>query len=407
MLFTNFDLHPGLQKALLEGGFKEATPIQLQAMPKIAEGLDILASAQTGTGKTAAFLIPLLERLTRPSPLPGKGPRVLILVPTRELAMQVANEAVKLSRFLSKVKVVTIYGGAPYPIQIRELSRHHEILVATPGRLIDHLERGRLDFSRIETLILDEADRMLDMGFIGPVEQIAKATPEHRQTLLFSATLKKSVMNLAKNLLKNPVEIAVAAEKEKHECIEERLHMVDGVKHKNRLLDHILLDPEINQAIIFTSTKRHADQLAQELSERGHLTAALHGDMNQRERTRTLAQLKNGAVKFLVATDVAARGIDVKTITHVINFDMPTQAEDYVHRIGRTGRAGKTGIALSFAAPGDRGLVRAIESFTGQRITPHTIPGFEPLYVSAPKEAPSHPKKRRPFPPKRKGPRAS
>lgn len=385
MLFKDCDLAPGILKALIEEGFTDATPIQEQAMHKIAEGCDILASAQTGTGKTAAYLIPLLQRLGSPSPISSRGPRLLILVPTRELAIQVAEEATKLGRFLSKVKTVCVYGGAPYPVQIRELSRPHEILVATPGRLIDHLERGRIDFSRLETLILDEADRMLDMGFIQPVESIAKATPSNRQTLLFSATLKGSVLKLAKNLLTNPIEISVSHEKAKHECIEQRLHMVDGIKHKHRILDHILHDPKINQAIIFTSTKRHADQLSDELSQMGHETAPLHGDMNQRERTRTISRLKEGSIKFLVATDVAARGLDVQTITHVINFDMPNNVEDYVHRIGRTGRAGRLGVALSLAAPGDRGRVREIEKFTGQKIEMHTIPGMEPIYTSSAK----------------------
>lgn len=368
MLFQDCDLAPGLLKALQEKGFSEATPIQQKAMPKIAAGSDILASAQTGTGKTGAFLIPLIQRLTSPSPINSKGPRVLILVPTRELASQVAAEAEALIRYLPRMKVVTIYGGTPYPLQIRQLCRPHEILVATPGRLIDHLERGRVELSRLETLILDEADRMLDMGFIKPVETIASMTPANRQTLLFSATLKKSVMNLAKNLLTKPLEIRAAAEKATHDLIEQRLQKASGFKHKNQLLELALQDSSITQAIIFTSTKRHADQLSEELMLKGHDTAPLHGDMNQRERNRTISKMKNGTLKFLVATDVAARGIDIDTITHVINFDLPTNAEDYVHRIGRTGRAGRQGVALSFATPADKGKLRAIEEFTGQKI---------------------------------------
>ncbi|MCB1114527.1 MAG: DEAD/DEAH box helicase [Chlamydiia bacterium] len=370
MIFKDCDLSPGLLKALEEKGFKDATPIQQKAMPKIASGVDLLASAQTGTGKTGAFLIPLLERISRPSPINSRGPRVLILVPTRELAVQVAKEAVELSKYLKKVSVVTIYGGAPYPIQIRQLSRPHEILVATPGRLIDHLERGRLDFSRLETLILDEADRMLDMGFIKPVEQIAAATPKERQTLLFSATLKKSVLALAKDLLNKPQEIHVSAPQAKHDLIDQRLHETQGLRQKNELLDKVLKDESINQAIIFTSTKRHADQLSKELCQKGHLSASLHGDMNQRERNRTIRNLKSGEVKLVVATDVAARGIDIDTITHVINFDLPMNAEDYVHRIGRTGRAGRKGVALSFASPADRSKLKAIEKYTGLSLSP-------------------------------------
>lgn len=398
MTFQDLNLQPSILKAIQEEGFQEPTPIQLKAIPKIMGGFDLLASAQTGTGKTAAYILPILERLLSPSPYPNKkGPRVLILVPTRELAMQVAQEATKFARYLPRVKTICIYGGAPYPVQIRELSRPYEILVATPGRLIDHL-RARIDLGRCEVLVLDEADRMLDMGFIHPVEKIAAATPEVRQTLLFSATLKGSVLKLAKNLLHNPLEIRVDAVQAKHEHIEQRLHLVDNTKHKLRLLDHFLSDPEMVQAIVFTSTKRHADQLTDTLEESGHQAAALHGDMNQRERTRTLSKLRDGAIKILVATDVASRGIDVQTISHVINFTLPQSAEDYVHRIGRTGRAGKAGIALSFAAPSDIQIVREIEKFTGQKFTPHTIPGLEPLFKPGAvplKKEPPHRQRRR------------
>lgn len=378
MKFEDLDLHPGILKALEEAGYTAPTPIQSEAIPMILSGCDLRASAQTGTGKTAAFLIPALNRLSTPSASKGRGARVLILVPTRELAMQVAEEAVKYSKYLPRVKVVCIYGGAPYPVQNRELARPYEILVATPGRLIDHLERGRIDFSRVEMLILDEADRMLDMGFIDPVEQIAAATPKGRQTLMFSATLKGTVMNLSKRLLKEPKEISVSAVHEKHENIEQRLHAVDDMHHKQRILGHLLSDPTINQAIIFTSTKRYADQLVDTLFEQGHRAAALHGDMNQRQRTRTIMQLRQGQIRILVATDVAARGIDVQTISHVINFDLPQSPEDYVHRIGRTGRAGAKGVALSFASPKDMRLVKEIEQFTGQKIAQHVIPGMEP-----------------------------
>lgn len=377
MTFKDLNLHPGILKALEEAGFSTPTPIQEKAIPKILKGLDLQASAQTGTGKTAAFLLPLLNRLTIPSPIRAHGPRALILVPTRELAMQVATEAIKYSKHLPRMKTVCIYGGAPYPIQNRDLSRPYEILVATPGRLIDHIERGRINFSRLEMLILDEADRMLDMGFIEPVEHIAAVTPKARQTLLFSATLKRSVLDLSQRLLNNPIEIKVSCEKEKHENIEQLLHYVDNIDHKRRLLDHLLADLSLTQAIIFTSTKFHADQLKDQLLENGHHAAALHGDMNQRQRTRTIMQLRKGEVRVLVATDVAARGIDIQSISHVINFDLPMSVEDYVHRIGRTGRAGAKGIALSFVAAKDRQLVNRIEQYTGQKITPHAIPGLE------------------------------
>lgn len=376
--FKDLDLHPGIQKAIDDEGFETPTPIQIEAIPKVRQGFDLRCSAQTGSGKTAAFLIPAIERLIVPSTAPGIGPRVLILAPTRELAMQIANEAAKYSKHLPRMKTVCIYGGAPFPPQNKALSRHYEILVATPGRLIDHMERGRIKLDRVEILILDEADRMLDMGFIEPVEQIAAATPKTRQTLMFSATLKGSVMKLSDRLLRKPQEISVIAEFDKHENIDQRLHYVDNIQHKNRLLEHLLNDTTIKQAIVFTATKRHADQLVENLYEVGHRAAALHGDMNQRQRTRTILKMREGEIKILVATDVAARGIDVQTITHVINFDLPNNAEDYVHRIGRTGRAGQSGIALSFVAASDLAVLKDIEKITGQKTIFSTVPGMEP-----------------------------
>ena len=342
------------------------------------KGFDIRASAQTGTGKTAAFLLPALNRLTVPSTGKGKGPRVLILVPTRELAMQISVQAEKYSKYLSRTKTVCVVGGVPYPTQTRKLARPYDILIATPGRLIDFIERGKINFSRLEVLILDEADRMLDMGFVEPVEQIVAATPENRQTLLFSATLQGSVLALSERLMDKPQEIIVHAEREKHDNIEQKLHYVDDLKHKNRILDHILGEDGVNSTIVFTSTKRHADQLVEELHEKGHRVAALHGDMTQRKRIQTIAQLRNGKIRIVVATDVAARGIDVQSITHVVNFDLPRNIEDYVHRIGRTGRAGAKGTALSFAAGRDGFLVKKIEEFTGQTIDVVEIPGLEP-----------------------------
>lgn len=390
MAFKKLISHPKILQAIEESGYTAPTPIQEQAIPKILEGRDVQGSAQTGTGKTAAFILPALERLAT-TPSQGKktqGPRVLILVPTRELAMQVAKEAAKYSKHLPQMKTVCIYGGAPYPIQNRDLSRPYEILVATPGRLMDHMERGRISFSRLELLILDEADRMLDMGFIDPVKEIAAKTPEGRQTLMFSATFNRNVLNLAKDLLRNPVEIAIAAEQVKQENIEQRIYPVDDLSHKYQMLDHFLEDKAIVQAIIFTATKRQADTLVEVLLEKGHSADALHGDMNQRQRSRTIEKLRRNQVRILIATDVAARGIDVQTISHVINFDLPNSAEDYVHRIGRTGRAGRTGIALSMASPKDRHLVREIEKFTGHELPPAIIPGMEPKArtSSAPKK---------------------
>ncbi len=384
--FATLGLNPAILKAVEESGYTIPTPIQAEAIPTVMAGHDLMASAQTGTGKTAAFILPALHRIAEPSAVRSKGPRVLVLTPTRELAQQVSDAATKYGKNM-RVKVVSILGGMPYPLQNKLLSSPVDILVATPGRLIDHIERGRIDFSRLEILIMDEADRMLDMGFIDDVERIAAATPATRQTLLFSATLDGVIGNLAQRLLKSPKRISVAAAKARHENIEQKLMYVDDMAHKNRLLDHILRDTELNQAIVFTATKRDADTLADSLSAQGHSAAALHGDMNQRERNRTLVNLRRGQIRVLVATDVAARGIDVAGISHVINFDLPKFAEDYVHRIGRTGRGGATGISVSFASNRDALHLKKIEQYTGQRIEAHTIAGLEPKFK--PRPAPS------------------
>ncbi|NGX54855.1 MAG: ATP-dependent RNA helicase RhlE [Chlamydiae bacterium] len=378
MSFDNFSLHPNILEAVAEAGYSEPTKVQLNVIPKIMKGFDIRASAHTGTGKTAAFLLPALHRLSDPSKKAGHGPRILILVPTRELAMQITTQAEKYSKYMRGVKTVCVVGGVPYHAQMRKLSRPYDILVATPGRLIDYIDRRKMDFSRLETLVLDEADRMLDMGFSESVEQIVKATPPSRQTLLFSATLQGSVIKLSERLMDKPMEIIVHGGQAKPDNIIQKLHYVDNLHHKNRLLDHILNEDDVDYAIVFTSTKRHASQLVMELQEKGYQAAALHGDMNQRQRTRTITQLRNGKIKVLVATDVAARGIDVQSITHVINFDLPNSAEDYVHRIGRTGRAGAKGTALSFAAGHDAFMLQKIEKFTGQRIEIAEIAGLEP-----------------------------
>ncbi len=379
MTFQELNLHPAILKAIADSGYTEPTPIQAQAIPEVIAGHDLMASAQTGSGKTAAFILPALNRLATPSEVRSKGPRVLVLTPTRELAQQVCDAATKYGKNM-RFKIISILGGMPYPVQNRLLSSHVDILVATPGRLIDHLERGRIDFSRLEMLVLDEADRMLDMGFIDDVERIAAATPKTRQTLLFSATLDGVVGNLASRLLREPKRITVSAAKDKHENIEQRMMFADDVAHKNKLLSHLLTDIELNQALVFTATKRDADSLADQLSAQGHSVAALHGDMSQRERNRTLLNMRNGNLRVLVATDVAARGLDVAGISHVINFDLPKQAEDYVHRIGRTGRGGASGIAISFASNRDAQLLKRIERYTEQRIQMHTIEGLEPKY---------------------------
>ena len=377
MSFESLNLNPAILRAIEETGYTTPTPIQAQAIPVVMEGHDLMASAQTGTGKTAGFMLPALNLLATPHESRSRGPRILVLTPTRELATQVNDAARKYGKFL-RARTVSIVGGMPYPLQNKLLSQPLDILVATPGRLLDHMERGRIDLSRLQMLILDEADRMLDMGFLPDVERICEQLSTERQTLLFSATLDGDIARIANQILKNPKTVQVAAQKEKHANIEQRLHFVDDMTHKNKLLEHLLIAPEVNQTIIFTSTKRHADVLAEDLYAAGHKTAALHGDMTQGARNRTLTKLRHGDVKVLVATDVAARGIDVHGITHVINYDLPKFAEDYVHRIGRTGRANNTGIAISFASNMDRHLLRKIEQYTGNRLEASVIEGFEP-----------------------------
>lgn len=377
MNFKELNLDSRIQKALSENGYEKPTEIQQKAIPIVERGCDVRASAQTGTGKTAAFLLPALSRIATQKPKSGRGPRVLILAPTRELAVQIQAQAIKYSKYLQKLNTVCVSGGMPFPPQLRQLAKPYEILVATPGRLIDLMQKKKIEFSRLELLVLDEADRMLDMGFFEPVKRIVSKTPKERQTLLFSATLEGSVSKLSEYLLDSPVDIVIHSAKQKHENIEQKLHYTDDVHHKNRLLDHLLNEEISDSSIVFTSTKRHADKLSGELYEKGFNVGRLHGDMNQRQRTKTIAKFKSGKIKTLVATDVAARGIDVQSISHVINFDLPRNIEDYVHRIGRTGRAGAKGVAFSFAAGNEKGLVRQIEKFTGQPINTIEIPGFE------------------------------
>jgi superfamily II DNA/RNA helicase len=347
----------------------------------ILEGHDLMASAQTGTGKTAAFILPALNLLATSHPIKERGPRILVLTPTRELAAQVNEAARKYGTFI-KAKTTSIVGGMPYPLQNKLLSQPLDILIATPGRLLDHMERGRINLSRLQMLVLDEADRMLDMGFMPDVKKICAAIHTKHQTLLFSATLDGQISKIAKDLLHNPKTIEISHAKDKHENITQHMYFVDNLNHKNKLLEHLLIQPGVKQTIIFTSTKRHADLLADELYNAGHKTGALHGDMTQGARNRTLTKFRHGDISVLVATDVAARGIDVDGITHVINYDLPKFAEDYVHRIGRTGRAKKEGVAISFVAPMDGKALRDIEKYTGHKIEAKVMMGFEPKLQS-------------------------
>ena len=378
MSFETLGLEPALLSALAKAGFTEPTPVQQAAIPEALAGRDLMVSAQTGSGKTAAFMLPALNRI---APMPankGKGVQVLVLTPTRELAMQVADATKAYGAHLKDLRTAVVVGGMPYRAQLKALSRRVDVLVATPGRLIDHLQARRVDLSTVHTLVLDEADRMLDMGFIEDIETIVGSTPARRQTLLFSATLDGSIAGLARNMMHDPLRIEVSGHKQKHDNITQSLLYADDAGHKMRLLDHLLRDASLDQAIVFTSTKRGADDLADRLADQGFSAASLHGDMNQRQRTRTLGLLQKRRLRILVATDVAARGIDVQGISHAINYDLPMQPEDYTHRIGRTGRAGNSGLAFTLATHSERHKIRRIEHFIGQPIPSSVIEGLEP-----------------------------
>ncbi|EKD72227.1 MAG: hypothetical protein ACD_45C00735G0003 [uncultured bacterium] len=393
MTFAQFNLSPPIAKALDACGYKKPTPIQAKSIPEILLGKDIVASAQTGTGKTASFVLPALHRLST-SKATSK-PRILILTPTRELANQITTAIGKYGKFL-RVNIASLVGGMPYRQQLRALSHSVDMIIATPGRLLDHMSHRRLDLSAIEMLILDEADRMLDMGFIDDVREIAKATPSNRQTLLFSATVDNRLSQVIRQLLNNPIKIDFSHEQLTPEKITQELYMADNPQHKKRLLMHFVTDKNIFKAIIFSATKINADKLAGELTDQGYAAAALHGDLKQNVRNRTMERMRRNKIQFLVATDVAARGIDVQDITHVINYDLPKFSEDYVHRIGRTGRAGKTGIAISLATSSDIRHIQRIERLMNQVLTRKIITGLEPSKQQHPhKKASPHKHKKK------------
>ncbi|MBK6743709.1 MAG: DEAD/DEAH box helicase [Hydrogenophilales bacterium] len=378
MKFTDLGLNPLILKALETSGYEAPSPVQAAAIPAALAGADLLVSAQTGSGKTAAFLLPSLHRMAEAPQAKGTSPRILVLTPTRELALQVEKAARTYGHELRRLRTVCLVGGTAYGPQLKAMSQPLDIIVATPGRLMDHMERGRVDFSKLEVLVLDEADRMLDMGFIDDIKSIVARLPAKRQTLLFSATLDGVVGNLARELTRDPQRIEVARVVEEKASIDQRMLISDNHHHKTKLLDALLRGVTVSQAVVFTATKKSAEDLTESLREQGFDAAALHGDMPQAKRTRTLDRLRAGRTKVLVATDVAARGIDVAGISHVINYDAPRQAEDYVHRIGRTGRAGRSGTAVTFAGHQERHLIRNIERYTGVDIAVDVIPGLEP-----------------------------
>ncbi len=379
MLFEELQLSAPILKALAQCGHQTPTPVQAEAIPKALTGRDLIASAQTGTGKTAAFMLPALQRLSAGARNRKPGLRVLVLSPTRELVSQTAKAACTYGKYLN-VRSIAIFGGMPFGEQIRALSQKPDMIIATPGRLIDHIWRGRIDLSQVEMFILDEADRMLDMGFISDVEFISEAVPETCQTLLFAATMGSETTRLARKFMKDPDRVEIAPGKVTHDNIEQRLYMADSLNHKKQLLKHFCEDASLTRGIVFSATKREADSLARELNAQGYAAAPLHADLSQPARNRTIANMRRGKIRLLVATDVAARGLDITGISHVINFDLPRSAEDYVNRIGRTGRAGESGISISFVSHDDLGYLDRIERYLGNNLGMQMIPGLEPVH---------------------------
>ncbi len=371
--FSDLALPESLMKALSAVGYESPSPIQVATIPPLLEGRDVLGQAQTGTGKTAAFALPLLARIAQ---LPAGAPKGLVLAPTRELAIQVAEAFQKYAAFIPGFQVLPIYGGQAYGPQLSALKRGVHVVVGTPGRVIDHLDRGSLDLSQLQALVLDEADEMLRMGFIDDVEAVLKKTPPTRQVALFSATMPPPIKRIAQTYLKDPVEVAIKAKTTTATNIRQRMWMVSGM-HKLDALTRILEAETFDAMIVFARTKQATQELAEKLAARGLSAAAIHGDVQQAQRERTIQQLKDGKIDILVATDVAARGLDVERISHVLNYDIPYDTESYVHRIGRTGRAGRSGEAILFVSPRERGMLKAIERATRQPIEPMSLPSVQ------------------------------
>jgi ATP-dependent RNA helicase RhlE len=380
MSFDNLGLRAELLRAVSEQGYTVPTPIQAQAIPTILQGKDVLAGAQTGTGKTAGFTLPVLQLLLENSSnRPGPGPRpirCLILTPTRELAAQVEESVATYGKYVP-LRSTTIFGGVNIRPQIAALQRGVDILVATPGRLLDHVQQRTLDLSHIEILVLDEADRMLDMGFIRDITRIISLLPRKRQNLLFSATFSDDIKRLADSLMNTPVRIEIEREAVTANLVSHIVHPVDKVR-KRELLIHLLRERGHHQGLVFTRTKHGANKLCEQLATCGISAVAIHGNKSQPQRTRALADFKNGRVRLLVATDLAARGLDIDQLPCVINYELPNVPEDYVHRIGRTGRAGATGDAISLVCVDELKLLRDIERLMNRRIDQSVINGFKP-----------------------------
>ena len=380
MTFDDLNLAPAIMKAVREQGYETPTPIQAQAIPAVLQGQDLLAGAQTGTGKTAAFTLPLLHRLSQSaapkSKFGGKGVRALVLTPTRELAAQVEESIRQYGKYLDLSSTV-VFGGVGMNPQIDRIKRGVDFLVATPGRLLDLQQQGFLDLSTVEVLVLDEADRMLDMGFIHDVKKILALVPKEKQSLLFSATFSDEIRDLAATLLKNPQSIQVTPSNTTVQRIAQVIHPVGRTKKKQVLL-HIIQQNNWSQVLVFTRTKFGANNVAEFLTKNGVQAMALHGNKSQSARTQALAGFKSGDIRALVATDIAARGIDIDELPHVVNYEIPNVSEDYVHRIGRTGRAGNSGEAVSLVCMDEEGFMMEIERFTKQEIPVQVLEGFGP-----------------------------
>jgi ATP-dependent RNA helicase RhlE len=374
MAFASLGLVPELTRALADRRYVEPTPVQTRVIPEILAGRDILAGAQTGTGKTAGFTLPILQRLSRVTHA-GRAPRALVLVPTRELASQVAESIKSYGKYLH-LRTQVVFGGVGIRPQIDGLRRGVDVLVATPGRLLDHAQQGTVDLTCVEIFVLDEADRMLDMGFIADIRRVMKLLPPRRQNLMFSATYSDDIRRLAQSLLRDPVEIEVARRNAAVESVEQRVYTIDRDR-KRALLSHLIHDGDWSQVLVFTRTKHGANRLTKQLQQDGINAAAIHGNKSQSARTQALADFKQYKVRVLVATEIAARGLDIKELPHVVNFDLPNVPEDYVHRIGRTGRAGATGHAVSLVAPDEAGLLKDIERVLKMRIAHAPLPAIQ------------------------------
>ncbi|MDN6320486.1 MAG: DEAD/DEAH box helicase [Marinobacter sp.] len=375
MSFSSLGLSEQLVRATTDQGYETPSPIQLQAIPAVLSGKDVMAAAQTGTGKTAGFTLPLLQRLAE-KPRTGKGPRVLILAPTRELAAQVHDSVNLYSKYVP-TKAAVVFGGVKINPQMMKLRKGLDVLVATPGRLMDLYQQNAVKFNEVEILVLDEADRMLDMGFIRDIKKILALLPAKRQNLLFSATFSGEIRSLAKGLLNNPVQIDVAVRNATAETVKQSVYKVDQ-SQKTALLSKLVRDNSWEQVLVFTRTKHGANRLTQKLERDGITAAAIHGNKSQGARTRALANFKQGEVRVLVATDIAARGLDIKQLPQVVNFELPNVPEDYVHRIGRTGRAGESGHALSLVSADEGKQLAGIEKLIKKQLPRKEVDGFEP-----------------------------